>query len=175
MSYMGDHTVLPATGQRWQLYFTLAGTRLIGPGTMQCWVDLHKLSYIPRWHTVTGHDWWPTSGSWNWWHYKYRIPTWNCSPGWSWRTMGCSSNSTVDSNLIFVWRLSLLRLATSVPLFDTARWTRELSNREWSNKLVTENKHCRFDVKSQIFSNKTTTLTTYTEGNARFSYTIRLQ
>jgi len=32
-----------------------------------------------------------------------------------------------DRKLIFVWRLYLLRLETSIPLTDIARWTRESS------------------------------------------------
>jgi len=37
--------------------------------------------------------------------------------------------------------LCLLRPETSIPLTDTARWTREWTTGESSNKLVTENKH----------------------------------
>jgi len=32
-------------------------------------------------------------------------------------------------------------MATSIPLNDTARWTREWTTGELSDKLVTENKH----------------------------------
>jgi len=45
-----------------------------------------------------------------------------------------------NRKLIFLWRLYLLRLATSVPLTDTARWTHEWTTGESSDKLVTENK-----------------------------------
>jgi len=44
----------------------------------------------------------------------------------------------IDRKLIFVWRLDLLYLATSIPLIDTARWTHKWTTCKSSDKLVTK-------------------------------------
>jgi len=45
-----------------------------------------------------------------------------------------------DRKLFFVLRLYLLYLETSIPLTDTAHWTRNWTTGESSNKFFTENK-----------------------------------